>query len=359
MWPLRKSEPSVKNRSKLFLEPEELVRKLLKEMENDKVTRGSHISVRNRYTVYLCRDDYKRLSTEGERLVDKLELELARHARAKKYELPGAIGVNLVADSDLEPGYFGIFAERELPSSITRTGRGPSAPARATAAGAVAARPKAGPSGASGLTPARPAVAGLGASSAAATAASTVAAASGSFPISAASAAASTAAANGTAPVALAPTRPAPTGAAPAGPVTAASASIGAAPAGPAIAPPRPSTVGRSEKAGGSTEIISPTEAAELGLATQTIVLKAHNQEYAFNKGRVIVGRSRDVDFRIDNADVSRRHAAFYWSDGNIMIKDLESTNGTMVNGYPVDSTVVHPGDVVLIGDCIITVESR
>jgi pSer/pThr/pTyr-binding forkhead associated (FHA) protein len=96
-----------------------------------------------------------------------------------------------------------------------------------------------------------------------------------------------------------------------------------------------------------------------LGLARQTIVLKVNNQEHVFHKGRVIVGRSRDVDFRIENADVSRRHAAFYWSDGNIVVKDLGSTNGTMVNGYPVDSTIVQPGDVVLVGDCFITVESR
>jgi len=41
------------------------------------------------------------------------------------------------------------------------------------------------------------------------------------------------------------------------------------------------------------------------------------------------------------------------------MIEDLGSTNGTMVNGYPVTTTVVRPGDVVVIGDCRITVEAR
>ena len=41
------------------------------------------------------------------------------------------------------------------------------------------------------------------------------------------------------------------------------------------------------------------------------------------------------------------------------MIEDLGSTNGTMVNGYPISSTVLPPGDVIVVGDCRITVETR
>ncbi len=123
--------------------------------------------------------------------------------------------------------------------------------------------------------------------------------------------------------------------------------------------PVRPAIPPRAERTAGVTQVISAGDVAQLGLAKQTIVLRANNQEYEFNKGRVIVGRSRDVDFRVDNADVSRRHAAFFWSEGSIMVKDLGSTNGTMVNGYPVESSIVRPGDVVLVGDCFITVEYR
>ena len=165
----------------------------------------------------------------------------------------------------------------------------------------------------------------------------------------------------------VAPARSSEPVSAPSVPVAAATAPAPASSATAPSAPPPPlkeadpglPARSRAEQVGGATEIISPSDAAELGLAKQTIVLRANNQEYEFNQGRVIVGRSRDVDFRIENADVSRRHAAFYWSDGEIMVKDLGSTNGTMVNGYPVDTTAVHPGDVILVGDCFITVESR
>ena len=73
----------------------------------------------------------------------------------------------------------------------------------------------------------------------------------------------------------------------------------------------------------------------------------------------MIVGRARDADFRIDDANVSRHHAAIFWADGNVVLEDLGSTNGTMVNGYPISSTVVGPGDVVTIGDCRLTVGTR
>jgi pSer/pThr/pTyr-binding forkhead associated (FHA) protein len=104
---------------------------------------------------------------------------------------------------------------------------------------------------------------------------------------------------------------------------------------------------------------ISRAEASEMDLAQATIVLKVSGQEYEYPQGRVIIGRSRDVDFRIDNPDVSRRHAAIFWSEGSIVVKDLGSTNGTMVNGYPVESTTVRPTDTIRIGNCNITAEPR
>ncbi len=73
----------------------------------------------------------------------------------------------------------------------------------------------------------------------------------------------------------------------------------------------------------------------------------------------MIVGRGRDVDFRVEDPNVSRRHAVIFWAEGRVMIEDLGSTNGTMVNGYPISTTVVRPGDVIAIGDCRITVEPR
>jgi pSer/pThr/pTyr-binding forkhead associated (FHA) protein len=88
-------------------------------------------------------------------------------------------------------------------------------------------------------------------------------------------------------------------------------------------------------------------------------VIRAGNRVREFNHGRVIVGRAKDADFRVDDPNVSRRHAAIFWAEGSLMVMDLDSTNGTMVNGYPVSSSALGPNDVVTIGECRITVETR
>jgi pSer/pThr/pTyr-binding forkhead associated (FHA) protein len=73
----------------------------------------------------------------------------------------------------------------------------------------------------------------------------------------------------------------------------------------------------------------------------------------------VVLGRGKEADLRIDDPNVSRKHAAVYWNNGRLMLDDLGSTNGTLVNGYPVTSTVLRPGDVVALGDSRLTVDSK
>lgn len=50
-------------------------------------------------------------------------------------------------------------------------------------------------------------------------------------------------------------------------------------------------------------------------------------------------------------ARTSRTHARIYKDvDGRVTLKDLNSTNGTFVNGARVDETELHDGDVVVFG---------
>ena len=66
-----------------------------------------------------------------------------------------------------------------------------------------------------------------------------------------------------------------------------------------------------------------------------------------------LVGRSRYCDALLLDRSVSRRHALVSFRGGRCSVRDLGSTNGLHVNGHPVDTAVLRPGDVVTIGGTI------
>lgn len=73
-------------------------------------------------------------------------------------------------------------------------------------------------------------------------------------------------------------------------------------------------------------------------------------QEIGVRMGLTTVGRALDNDIVLDVGDVSRHHARIESTDGQIKVIDLDSTNGTRVNGTPVRSQNLRPGDTVTFG---------
>ena len=64
------------------------------------------------------------------------------------------------------------------------------------------------------------------------------------------------------------------------------------------------------------------------------------------------IGRSSDNDFVLNENIVSRHHCELYSSNNKVYIKDLDSTNGTQVNGSKITSpTILKKGDIVLLGN--------
>lgn len=66
------------------------------------------------------------------------------------------------------------------------------------------------------------------------------------------------------------------------------------------------------------------------------------------------IGREEDNQIRLNDERVSRFHAKIQEDDGRVILTDLESTNGTRVNGHPVKMRVLQIGDQVLIGRCLL-----
>ncbi|MBN1356634.1 sigma 54-interacting transcriptional regulator [bacterium] len=75
---------------------------------------------------------------------------------------------------------------------------------------------------------------------------------------------------------------------------------------------------------------------------------------------QLCLGRDPDCDVEIDDPEVSRRHAQITCrSEDKIILNDLESTNGTFMNGKPVTADMVlSPGSSFVIGETLITFES-
>jgi hypothetical protein len=67
-------------------------------------------------------------------------------------------------------------------------------------------------------------------------------------------------------------------------------------------------------------------------------------------KERTTLGRRPYNDIVIDNLSVSGEHAVLTLANGNVIIEDLRSTNGTHVNGQSVERCVLKHGDLLDIG---------
>jgi FHA domain len=71
----------------------------------------------------------------------------------------------------------------------------------------------------------------------------------------------------------------------------------------------------------------------------------------------VAIGR-QDTDLVVEDPEVSRRHAVLRRSDGSVIVEDLDSTNGTFVNGERIRSPIaVGPGDQIRVGQTTLEIE--
>lgn len=73
-------------------------------------------------------------------------------------------------------------------------------------------------------------------------------------------------------------------------------------------------------------------------------------RSYQLTEGTHVIGRGQDSNFRLPDTGVSRRHLEISWDGRGATLSDLGSTNGTTVNGNPVQQWQLTDGDVVRVG---------
>jgi Protein of unknown function (DUF3662)/FHA domain len=107
------------------VQPVELARKLVKEMEDHRVVSVSRVYAPNEYVIYLGPSDRQQFESYEESLRTELQDYIAENARRERYELLSPPVVKFETDDDLEMGEFGI-ATRMVQGAAPKPGEPPS-----------------------------------------------------------------------------------------------------------------------------------------------------------------------------------------------------------------------------------------
>ena len=220
------------------VQPVELARKLVKEMEDHRVVSVSRVYVPNEYTVYLAPTDREQFASYESSLVLELQDYLNENARRENYAMLSPAKVLIETDADLDVGEFGI---------ATRMVQG-------------------------------------------------------------------------------------------------------AAPAEPGQPEPqleRGATMVYKPKTPPETE---PALPEDLGFERESVTLTVNGTRHELTKRAVVIGRSRDCDIQVPDPNVSRRHAEVRQEGAAYWVVDLDSTNGTEVNGRRLKRAKLRQGDTITVG---------
>lgn len=71
---------------------------------------------------------------------------------------------------------------------------------------------------------------------------------------------------------------------------------------------------------------------------------------------KISIGRNQANQMVLPSQSVSSFHAQIYFEDGRYMLEDLNSTNGTFINGIKVDKKSLQPGDEIRISQTVLIV---
>jgi hypothetical protein len=99
------------------------------------------------------------------------------------------------------------------------------------------------------------------------------------------------------------------------------------------------------------TATISADEARRHGLAREIVEVVLGDEKHQLEgRGPWSVGRSQENDIVINDPNVSRKHARISRADNGFVVEDLGSTNGTLLDGAPIDRERIEGGDELTFG---------
>ena len=124
------------------------------------------------------------------------------------------------------------------------------------------------------------------------------------------------------------------------------------APVAPAPAPVSPAPAAVAPQTVRFDELNAP-EAIPQRAANQQprLIDLTTNRSFPITKAQIVMGRALSSDIAIEDLNVSRTHAEIRRENANAWsVADLGSTNGTLVNGRHIASTMLQEGDRITVG---------
>ncbi|NJC82164.1 FhaA domain-containing protein [Planosporangium mesophilum] len=91
------------------------------------------------------------------------------------------------------------------------------------------------------------------------------------------------------------------------------------------------------------------------GPARSARLVSADGRSYPLSIGSTVIGRGDQANLRLPDVGISRRHARLDFDGAQVVLTDLGSTNGTMVNGQRVSAVALNPGDMIQLGTTTLT----
>jgi len=111
-----------------------------------------------------------------------------------------------------------------------------------------------------------------------------------------------------------------------------------------------PGFQGAAERVFAQVAIVSQkTKVANL--SRSPAVLKVDGAGKFFIEQSAMIGRADDVEISLERRTISRHHARIFYEGGHYWLRDLESANGTTVNGKRTRLQILSDGDTVCFGE--------
>ena len=80
-------------------------------------------------------------------------------------------------------------------------------------------------------------------------------------------------------------------------------------------------------------------------------------QQWQLQDIPLVFGRGKDVDVKIEDPEMSKRHFLIEHKNGSYFIRDLKSSNGTWINKRPVAEVELKPGEEIRAGQTVFVFE--